>query len=341
MINSLRFTGEQGYIVDKIHEPECLVRGYDDGRFRRNNKQFTDEEKEEIKQYQKEMRYWRKHKDDYDKPHLVKNLLNREFKFTKGINLIFGPNACGKTTILKAIAGKAGTTDGFAKLLEPIELKCDFFDDITPEVFQKTINHSMHNSADVDWDGTPVFYHNFESKMGNTYCGGWLGSVLGDSIVSEVQYVMGKDRISMGQNSFYLFNKLVNIARKPTCYYDLFKDYVNLDGTYDTKRMRSMNDTWQKAFKVQLDYYLSFKKSYEPSPITMLFDEIDKSMDILNIFYLYSEILPKLIEETGIQIIMVSHSPLVLLDKIRGNINFISVDEEYTNECLKLVNQFK
>lgn len=102
-----------------------------------------------------------------------------------------------------------------------------------------------------------------------------------------------------------------------------------------------MNDTWQNAFKVQLDYYLSFKKSYEPSPITMLFDEIDKSMDILNIFYIYSEILPKLIEETGIQIIMVSHSPLVLLNKIRENINFISVDEEYTNECLKLVNQFK
>jgi predicted ATPase len=73
----------------------------------------------------------------------------------------------------------------------------------------------------------------------------------------------------------------------------------------------------------------------------MLFDEIDKSMDILNIFYLYSEILPKLIKETGIQIIMVSHSPLVLLNKIRENINFISVDEKYTDECLKLVNQFK
>jgi hypothetical protein len=73
----------------------------------------------------------------------------------------------------------------------------------------------------------------------------------------------------------------------------------------------------------------------------MLFDEVDKSMDILNVFLLYTEALPMLVEKTGVQIILVSHNPLVLLNKIREKFNFISIDDEYTNECLKLVEQFK
>jgi energy-coupling factor transporter ATP-binding protein EcfA2 len=334
MIKSVKFTGENGYIVDKIPEPGCDVRGME------YRKDFSDEEKEAIKQYRKEMRYWRKHKDEYDKPHLVKNLLGREFKFTEGINLIFGPNACGKTTILKAIAGKAGTTDGFARLFEPIELKHGFMEEITTEVVLRKINNLMKNSAEIDWDGAPVFFHNFENRKNFGQCGDLLGSVLGDSIVSEVEYVMNKDQISKGQNSFYLLKKLAGIAKKHTCYQDLFSSYINADGTY-TNKVLNNNDTWQNAFKVQLDYYLSFEKSKTPCPITMLFDEVDKSMDILNVFLLYTEVLPMLVEKTGVQIILVSHNPLVLLDKIRESVNFISIDEQYTDECLKLVNQFK
>ena len=337
MIKSIKFTGEQGYITSKVPEPGCAVRSYGE-RYRR--KPYTEEEKELIKEYRKEMRWWKKHKDDYSKPHLVKNLLNREFNFTDGINIIFGPNASGKTTILKALGGNAGTEDGFARLMEPCRISHDWGRKINSADVRNTLIGMMSNTAQVNWDGTPVYYHNFEGKKHHAL-GDLCGSVLGDSIRDEILYSMNKNHLSMGQNSIFLWNKLCEIGKKPTCYGQIFSKYIK-DGKIDSELLRkSMNDTWAVAYEEQLKYFLSFEKSFIDAPITFLFDEIDKSMDILNVFTLYGGILPKLVETVGVQIILVSHSPLVLLDKIRENVNFISIDEQYTDECLKLVNQFK
>lgn len=338
MIKSIKFTGENGYIVNKIPEPGCSVRGYDINGGRR--KSYTEGELEAIKQYKKEMRYWKKHKDEYDKPHLVKNLLNREFNFTNGVNLIFGPNASGKTTILKALGGNAGTEDGFASLREPCRFLHDWSRKINSDDVRKTLLNMMNNTAQVDWDGAPVYYHNFEARK-QYALGDLCGSVLGNSLRDEILYTMSKKRISMGQNSIFLWKKLCEIGQRPTCYAQIFSKYVK-DGKINNELLnKSMNDTWAVAYEEQLKYFLSFEKSFIDSPITFLFDEIDKSLDILNVFTLYGEILPELVEIAGVQIILVSHSPLVLLDKIREKINFISIDDEYTNECLKLVNQFK
>ena len=77
MIKSLTFTGEFGYIVDKIEEPICPVRGYSEKIPSSRIRSLSEKEKEQLKQWKKEHKEWEKHKDDYDKPHLVKNLLGR------------------------------------------------------------------------------------------------------------------------------------------------------------------------------------------------------------------------------------------------------------------------
>ena len=71
MIKSLTFTGEYGYISEKLHEPIDPVRR---GGFKRK---LTEEERERTKQYKKAYKEWEKHKDDYNNPTLAKNLLNR------------------------------------------------------------------------------------------------------------------------------------------------------------------------------------------------------------------------------------------------------------------------
>lgn len=333
MVSSLTFTGESGYIITKIPEPECPVRGYD-YRKHRGEKEFTKDEIEAIKDWKKKHNNWKKHKEDYLNPQLVQNLINRKFEFATGkINLIFGPNASGKTTILKAIAGKGGTTDGYPSLVGPLDLK-GFRDELDSSLFTKYINNLMLNSADIEWDGAPIYYDNFANRISHGSIGDLCGSVLGDDIMTEIMYTMNKNTISLGQNSIYLLNRLFNIAKEKLCYADIFKKYLNQDGSF--KKDFGCNDVWTNAYKLQLDYYLGLQKSFVKSPGTFLFDELDKSLDIANIYALYTEALPELVKATGIQVIIISHSPLVLSDKIRNNeiYNFISIDEQYTNKCI-------
>lgn len=335
MIKSITFTGESGYITKKIPEPECNVRGY--GLKGYSSKNFSESEKEAIKVYKKKHKHWARYqKDSYANPQLVKNLMGRKIEFKPGkINLIFGPNASGKTTILKAIAGCGGTTDGYPTLVGPLDLKSGWDEKLSYDHMTKYISDMMMNSADIDWDGAPIYYDNFANRKSYGCIGDMCGSVLGDDIMTEIQYMMSKDKISLGQNTMYLMNRLFDIAKEHLCYADIFKKYVNQDGTF--KKDFGCNDVWGEAYKYQLSYYLSREKSLVKSPSTFLFDELDKSLDIANIYALYTEVLPRLVKETGIQVIIISHSPLVLSDKIRNSemYNLISTDEQYTKDCLE------
>lgn len=335
MIKSITFTEEYGYISEKLEEPINPIRS---GSFR--TRKLSDEERELEKQYKIKYKEWKKHKDDYNNPILAKNLLNRTFHFEPNkINLIFGPNGSGKTTILRALGGVAGTTDGYAQLLSPLDVR-DFGEKASIKTFKRKLQKIMRNSAIIDWDGTPIYYDNFANKKSYGQLGDLGGSVLGDDIGTELQYIMSRDKISQGQNSIYLMSRLFDIAKQNLSYKDIFSKYVNDDGTYKPMKV---NDMWQEAYKAQLDYYMGFENSLKNLPGTFLFDELDKSLDIINIYYLYNKILPTLVKNTGVQIIIISHSPLVLSEKIRNNemYNFISIDEDYTKECIEKLNELK
>ena len=336
MVKSLTFTGEFGYITDKIPEPECSVRGY----FGKGTSlsRFSESEKEKIKIYEKKYKEWKKHKDDYKNPHLVKNLLNRKFEFEEGkINIIFGPNASGKTTMIKAIAGNAGCEDGYPTLLPPLDIH-NIGEHSSQETFRKALDKKMKNSAIIEWDGVPVYYDNFINRRTYGSIGDLCGSVLGNDISTEILYIMGKDKISLGQNSMFLINRLLDIANKHISFKDIFESYINEDGT---RKCFNVNDMWKEAYNVQLDYYMGFENSYKNLPGTFLFDEIDKSLDIYNVYNLYVNVLPEFVKKTGVQVIIISHSPLVLMDKIRNNdmYNFISIDEDYTKTCVEKLSE--
>lgn len=335
MIKSVTFTGEYGYISEKLEEPINPIRS---GSLR--TRKLSDEERELEKQYKIKYKEWKKHKDEYNNPILAKNLLNRTFHFEPNkINLIFGSNGSGKTTILRALGGVAGTTDGYAQLLSPLDVR-DFGEKASIKTFKRKLQKMMCNSAIIDWDGTPIYYDNFANKKSYGQLGDLGGSVLGDDIGTELQYIMSRDKISQGQNSIYLMSRLFDIAKQNLSYKDIFSKYVNDDGTYKPMKV---NDMWQEAYKAQLDYYMGFENSLKNLPGTFLFDELDKSLDIINIYYLYNKILPTLVKNTGVQIIIISHSPLVLSEKIRNNemYNFISIDENYTKECIEKLNDLK
>lgn len=342
MITSLKFTGgkDSGYIVENKTKlvPKKKYEGWSEDDMR------ADMEKRKRNGYYVSF-YWR---DDYYKlvsdgkknPQLVKNLLKKEFKFSADkINILFGPNGSGKTTILKTIAnycmcGEQHSSDGYTnfKKFQPLDYGCSFnnptkysLDNLIKKIDAKS------NRAKIKWDGSPVYYENLAGRRQNGAIGDMAGSLFNNR--EEFEYILYKDKMSQGQHSFVIINQLIKICEN-----------VPTRESFDVeleKCKKGHNDYWMKAFTTNYEYIKSYGNGN--GCMTLLLDELDKSMDISNVLRLYKEFLPALQKKYNIQIIMVSHSPFMLSNIIQGNddYNFISIDDDYTNEVKELYKGIK
>ena len=344
MIKSLTFDGKSGYIGSKFTEEDKPIKpNKKDWRYQEiyPHRNFNEEKFEkDMTRYKSEMDFYKKHVGKY-KVSCSEILVGRTFTFESDkINLIFGPNASGKSTILKSIAAHAFCKDGFSKFLEPYdfniwnisESELDIYDTYR-DALRKKIYTFYGTSSIIDWDGSPIYFHNFENRRSYGSIGELTGSIIG-SIDEEINYIMGRDRSSSSQNMFYQFSKLSKLMSKSITFEDILetpkKKYLN----------ERVNENWSTVYKVQEEYYKSFPMSYDRNgQNTYLLDEIDKSMDILNVNELYTNVLPKVFDKYGTQIIIISHSPIVLRDEVfkSDKYNFISMDEEYTQKCKKLI----
>ena len=332
MVKSIYFPVEgNGYIYSKPEEPN-------NPKSYRDYKRADDEGRKKLMaQYKKDLSNYRKNKDNYLLP-CANLLIGKKFEFKPNkVNIIFGPNGAGKSTILRAIAGEAGVHDGFTKGLEPLDAFGWNEEKMTIETFKKTLEDNFKkNTCSVAWDGAPIYYHNFgytEQNARGTF-GEYGGSILGNSIEGEITYHLSKNRISSGQKSLFFINKLIEIAKQPISMADIMTD---IQENVDKKKF---NEIWNKSYETQLNYYKKFEKYNEKCPITMLFDELDKSLDVEKVWALMVDVMPKMCEKFGVQIICVTHNPLVLSNVIYGDkehFNFISIDKEYTEDMRKML----
>lgn len=317
-----------GYLYNKLERP-VKPDIYTRGRYKKDENRY----KEEMDMYEKDMEYYKEHKGEY----VLKcsnNLVGRKFIFDdKKINIIFGPNGSGKSTIIKSIAGVALTTDGFSKVHEPLEFRN--WDRLESKYDPQTIVEDIsQNTSIVEWEGNPIYYNNFEETLSNGrgYFGEIQGSLI-DSLEDEIVYRLSVDKkTSAGEKSAYIFNKIIKIASSKKSLEEIIKPTID-------SYLKS-NIAWATAGQNQLDYFKQFKNFSVQSPITLLFDEVDKSLDISTVVNLYTYIFPLMAEKFGCQIITVSHNPLILSDKICGDkdkYNIISMDENYTKESINLV----
>lgn len=273
--------------------------------------------------------------DGLANPQLVKNLTNKTFTFAPDkINVLFGPNASGKSTIIKALAqycmcGSGSGYDGMTnfKKFEPFDYpfatRISETRPYTEEGIGDVIAAKAGNKAFVEWDGNPVYCHNFSGN--NINCFEDLeGTIVDEGNCSSLQYIMGKDKVSYGQHSLFLLNQVMKRIESMT-------KIDNFVGEMQGKLEKlKINNTWEECYKNNFKYIEKHFK--EKSIPTVLFDEIDKSLDIINTVKLYRNFLPGVIKKLNCQIILVTHSPFVLLNekKVKDNYNIISLDEEYT-----------
>lgn len=280
----------------------------------------------------------------YKNPQLVDNLLGKKFVFEPHkINVIFGENAAGKSTIINTLAaycqcGDADNLDGWTNINFVKPLPSHSFlssseendEKYVQQVVEDNINRLMKNNAVVEWDGIPVYNDSFSNRKMLGQLGELTGSVL-DSVLDEALWLTS--RRSLGEKSIAILCKMIPKLEKPftleECLSCVKKDYNNIWKVY------------QKALVQRLK---RLNSGFSGEPVnTFMFDEIDKSMSISNVVTLYTKILPSLVEKTGCQIIIVSHSPVIITDQVYDSrfYNIINVTEGYAEECKSILSGFK
>lgn len=341
MIKSIKFPKQgEGYLYAKPENPGAAPNKdsyeYTDWKFSGDDMEGKKVFKRE--KYNRDYARWEEEKKFYDDNKgkfinpAAKTLIGKEFNFEPGkLNIIFGPNGCGKTTILKAIAGTAGIVgDGMTRPGDPLDV-FGWDDKESVEAVAKHVEKLKQNTADVVWDGNVVYYDNFAHtfNQGNSFIGGLEGTALG-SFGDEITFRVAGSKTNAGKRAMWMLGNVLEYQKRGLTIKKIFEPFL---------KNKRQNDTWYKSYNTQDKYFQQFENYDKEVPMTILFDEPEVNFDIMTVWNLYHNAFPTICEKMGTQIITVSHSPIVMCEDIINNehINLISLDESYTKSVKGLL----
>lgn len=232
---------------------------------------------------------------------------DKEYKFTEGMNILFGPNACGKSVALRFMKAYCSIPKGgWTQLVDPKALAPDPF----PHAYRAMTPDK--DRFEMDWDGSPVFYNAGDISDNNAWFFQAAGNNSEDGLSTEAErFETMLEKPSSGQYRLKQINKILQIARNPSDYHD----YNKLLGDVSA----------------QLEYLDSLPKD---GKTTLLLDEPERSLSLPK----QQKLLEVLLEFSDeFQIIAACHSPFAL-DLPREKVNFLEIEKGYVDECDKLFN---
>lgn len=239
--------------------------------------------------------------------------LAKPVELDKGLNIFFGPNACGKTTAIRLLGAYSGCQEngGWSTYIKPLMLplsvkeKCLDY----PERFRYIAPAKCE--VEVSWDGTASFMHLADvSDQPLRYFGEEDDS---DGLVSDMERVFAERQASAGQRRMIRLNRLL-------------KQFMELKVPDSTKIKPDggWNSVWEKAVTDFTDYAKTLPRT---GPPTLLLDEPDRSLSIPNQAEFW-KILYKVSEK--VQVIVATHSIFALY---APSSNVIEMQEDYLKEC--------
>jgi hypothetical protein len=234
-------------------------------------------------------------------------LFNKEIEFTPGLNILFGPNGCGKTTALNIVGAYSGVREkGWSQPPEPqISGKEE---EGFPQRFSKQCVGTV--KADVEWDGTPSY---FSTSTGEVVVPHAFDD---DDMAGQLQVMFAKP--SSGQLRLHNIAKLMDaMTKKPV------PDLTVADTV-------GVNGVWAKARQDFADYVKTLPRN---GPITLLLDEPDRSLSIPVQCDLWTVAVPQW--ATRAQVIVAAHSPFCLAAPGANIIDCVSGYREHCLDALK------
>ncbi len=236
-------------------------------------------------------------------PTHIPTIGNKQFNFKPGINILFGPNGCGKSTILRTLKAYCGiASGGWTFFNDPMRLPSSQFPfgylGLTPS----------RTEAVVAWDGTPSFFNDGDIKVDDTFF--YMSTRSSDDgITSEAEQMdtLAK-KPSSGQYRIKKVNQVFNMIR-------------NVPSLTAGDIPAGYN---QRDCLKELEYWNHLSKT---GPQTILLDEPERALSIPLQRTLFFEILPQF---KDLQLIIATHS-IFCLKMIDAN--FVEFDSDYIKQC--------
>ncbi len=242
-------------------------------------------------------------------------LKDRTFEFVKGLNVLFGPNGCGKSTMINILGAYSATRAGWSRYLNPAIMPDKKRGPVYPDRFKEEAPRGC--TAKVEWDGTASFLTSPElrSPLGGGVDDSQDGLLDAKDIISEMF-----SKPSSGEYGIFHLKKLFSkLGDRP--------DLAKLPSNHKT-----VNEAWQRAMKDFFDYVTSLPRK---GPPTLLLDEVDRSLSIPNQVELWSRVLPRISEKY--QVIIATHCPYALV--YSGHV--VEFEKGYIDACREAIRKVK
>lgn len=278
-------------------------------------------------------KYFKKVCKGYKNKRAIKALVDKEIRFKPNINVLFGPNGCGKSTILKSLAhgclcGVEHNLDGWTniKKFEPIQF-WKFNTGVQANYDIKAIiaGHAG-NPFQMEWDGVPVYYLDIHHLLTNTSLDGFQNGTV-HSTGEGLLFSMERNSLSSGQLMYSMLDRVYGNIIEPKTMEMVMDDFQGLKSI-------SMNDAWFSLYQAVEEYYKGFIKDTSSNRFTLIIDEPDRNLDLASSYELWYEIMPNLANHFQCQIIVATHNPFVISKGVTKNpiYNVISLDKKFTKD---------
>ena len=222
---------------------------------------------------------------------------DRVFEFKPGINVVYGPNGSGKTTILQTLAAYTGlnTNDrsfghgaGWSRPPKDQERSIGYKEEVTLDKLF-VAGSPGKCKANVVWDGMPSFYNSAKLSDTPTMTHFAFGDEAADGIGDtglQLAMIQGRAGSEGELRKSQIAALLGALDKKPEPY---------------TKPQREED-------KVQKLYAEFVKSLSRDGRRTLLWDEPDRSLDAEMQFTFWIEWMPRIMGKFDVQIILSSHS---------------------------------
>jgi ABC-type lipoprotein export system ATPase subunit len=216
-------------------------------------------------------------------------------KFSPSLNILWGPNGCGKTSILEIIAAHTFCySGGWTRLLDPMELAGLGKSESIELPAALSYKSPGNCKAVLDWDRVPVFFANGKDEgMGHFILEKARDTTDGITDPMEALFQKMTPR-SSGERRRAKLNQIQQMLQSAP---DFRK----------TKVATHVNQLWQGVYQKQLDY---LKQIPNEPRITVLFDEPERHLDLRTSDKFWRELIPHISKYA--QVFVATHHPLAL-----------------------------